>query len=141
MRLTARSEYGLLAMIDLASADAAQPVSAREIAERQGIPVKFLEQLLVSLRRAELVSSVRGARGGFILEGRPAEISVLQVVEALEGPLSTTVCDGDRAAHCGRNGSCAASLVWGKATEAVRDVFDGTTLDVLAAEQHQLDAG
>jgi Rrf2 family protein len=141
VRLTARSEYGLLAMIDLASAPDSEPVCAREIAERQGIPLKFLEQLLVSLRRAGIVRSVRGARGGFTLDRNPARVTVLEVVEALEGPLTSTVCDGDRAASCGKTGSCAASVVWTTATDAVRDVFEQTTLDQLATQQRALDAG
>lgn len=140
MRLTARSEYGLLAMIDLASRDSADPVSAREIAERQDIPLKFLEQLFVALRRAGVVTSVRGARGGFALDRGANEVTVLEIVEALEGPLTTTVCDGDRAANCGKTGSCAASIVWTRATDAVRDVFADTTLDQLAAQQQTLDA-
>ena len=140
MRLTARSEYGLLAMIDLASQGGSDPVSAREIAERQGIPLKFLEQLLVALRRAGVVTSVRGARGGFSLDREAETVTVLEIVEALEGPLQTTVCDGDRAANCGKTGSCAASVVWGRATDAVRHVFEDTTLDQLAAQQRALDA-
>jgi Rrf2 family protein len=127
-------------MIDLASRDSADPVSAREIAERQDIPLKFLEQLFVALRRAGVVTSVRGARGGFALDRGANEVTVLEIVEALEGPLTTTVCDGDRAANCGKTGSCAASIVWTRATDAVRDVFADTTLDQLAAQQQTLDA-
>jgi Rrf2 family protein len=141
VRLTARSEYGLLAMIDLASIAGSQPISAREIAERQGIPLKFLEQLLVALRRAGVVSSVRGAHGGFTLDRGAADVTVLEIVEALEGPLTTTVCDGERAANCGKTGSCAASIVWTRATDAVRDVFEDTTLDQLVVQQRSLDAG
>ena len=128
MRLTAKSEYGLLAMMDLASTDTDDPVSAREISERQAIPVKFLEQLLVHLRKAGLISAVRGAHGGFVLERDPETITVFDVVEALEGPLTTTVCDGERAAVCGRNGSCAAADVWSQATEALKGVFSAKTL-------------
>jgi len=86
MRLTAKSEYGLLAMIEIASAGG-NPVSARSISESQKIPMKFLEQLLVALRRAGLVSARRGAHGGFILAVDESQVTVLDVVEALEGPL------------------------------------------------------
>ncbi len=139
MRLTAKSEYGLLAMIDLACREGDGPVSAREISERQAIPAKFLEQLFVALRKAGLVSAVRGARGGFAL-ARPAEaITVLQVVEALEGPLKTTVCDGERAAACGKGKACAAAHVWERATTAVRSVFGDATLAALARTQQELE--
>ncbi|MDP2299692.1 MAG: Rrf2 family transcriptional regulator, partial [Actinomycetota bacterium] len=67
MRLSARSEYGLLALVDLTTAPGGSPVAAREIAERRGIPPAFLEQLLADLRRAGIVRSTRGAHGGFAL--------------------------------------------------------------------------
>ncbi len=140
MRLTAKSEYGLLAMIDLACRAEAGPVSAREISDRQGIPAKYLEQLFVGLRKAGLVSAVRGARGGFVLERDPGDVNVLDIVEALEGSLRPTVCDGERAALCGRGDSCAASGVWDRATQAVREVLGSTTLASLAQAQEVLDA-
>lgn len=139
MRLTAKSEYGLLAMIDLACRVNEGPVSAREISDRQGIPPKYLEQLFVGLRKAGLVGAVRGARGGFALERPATEITVLDVVEALEGSLRPTVCDGERAALCGRGDSCAASRVWDRATNAVRDVLESTTLASLAEAQTVMD--
>lgn len=140
MRLTAKSEYGLLAMIDIAGSYQSGPASARGISERQAIPVKFLEQLLVSLRKAGLVSSVRGARGGFILTDDPSRITVLDIVEALEGPLVATMCESDRGATCGRSGACAAAAVWNRATRALHDVFAGTSLAELVADQDKLDS-
>lgn len=139
MRLTAKSEYGLLAMIDLACRAGDGPVSTREISDRQEIPAKYLEQLFVGLRKAGLVAAVRGAHGGFRLQRPATEITVLDVVEALEGSLRPTVCDGERAAVCERSGSCAASGVWDRATRAVREVLESTTLESLARAQGQLD--
>ncbi|MBI5231369.1 MAG: Rrf2 family transcriptional regulator [Coriobacteriales bacterium] len=139
MRLTAKSEYGLIATIDLACNFGLGPVSAREISERREIPARFLEQLFVSLRRAGLVTAQRGARGGFKLSRDPEQITVLDVVEALEGPLETSVCDHERASGCGRSASCAASSVWSKATRALRDVFAETTLAELAGTQEAMD--
>jgi len=139
MRLTAKSEYGVLAVIDLACTYGSGPVSARQIAERRGIPPRFLEQLFVSLRRAGIVTAVRGAHGGFTLTRSPAEITVLDVVEALEGPLQSSVCDQERDSGCGKSASCAAAPVWARATHALRDVFAGTTLDSLAGTQGTYD--
>jgi len=139
MRLTAKSEYGLLAMIDLACGAKEGPVSAREISERQAIPAKFLEQLLATLRKEGLISAVRGAHGGFVLERDASQITVLDVVQALEGPLASTVCEGDRAAVCGREGMCAAAGVWSRATDALREVFETTTLADLATAQSEYD--
>ncbi|MDO9107605.1 MAG: Rrf2 family transcriptional regulator [Coriobacteriia bacterium] len=140
MRLTAKSEYGLLAMIYLASSLEDGPVSAREISEQQEIPAKFLEQLFVGLRQAGLVSAVRGARGGFALAHAPEDINVLAIVEALEGPLVATVCEGDRGLTCGRSGACAAAAVWNRATAALRDVFESATLAELVTAQDVIDS-
>ncbi len=139
MRLTAKSEYGVLAMIDLAVNYGEGPVSARGIAERRAIPARFLEQLFVALRRAELVVAVRGARGGFALARDPHDITVLDVVEALEGPLRASVCDTERGVECTQSGACAAAPVWMRATTALRDVFASTTLADLAGTQQQFD--
>lgn len=139
MRLTAKSEYGVLAAIDLACNHGAGPVSAREIAERRGIPPRFLEQIFVSLRRAELVTAVRGAKGGFTLSRDPGEITVLDVVEALEGPLASSLCDQSRDEGCGKSASCAAAPVWARATRALREVFASTTLASLGGTQDSFD--
>ena len=139
MRLTAKSEYGVLAAIDLACNYGAGPVSAREIAERRGIPPRFLEQLFVALRRAELVSAVRGAKGGFVLTRDPRDVSVLDIVEALEGPLASSVCDHAREDTCGKSATCAAAPVWARATSALRDVFATTSLASLAGTQDSFD--
>ena len=139
MRLTAKSEYGVLAAIDLACHFGEGPVSAREIAERRAIPPRFLEQLFVSLRRAGIVTAVRGAKGGFVLSRDPGQITVLDVVEALEGPLVASVCDSTREEGCGKSGSCAAAPVWARATDALRDVFATTTLASLGGTQDTFD--
>ena len=138
MRLTARSEYGLLALIDIACRRGEGPVSARGIAERQHIPGKFLEQLFVALRKAGLVTAVRGAHGGFELSRDPEGITVLDVVEALEGPLQPTQCPALE--PCGRSGPCAAVGVWTQATSALREVLEKTTLAELAELQRGMDA-
>ena len=139
MRLTAKSEYGVLASIDLACNYGEGPVSAREIAERRSIPPRFLEQLFVALRRAGIVTAVRGAKGGFELTRHPSEITVLDVVEALEGPLQASVCDSGRESGCMKSGTCAAAPVWAKATLALKDVFSSASLASLAGTQDTFD--
>jgi len=127
-------------MIELAARSGEGPVSAREIAETRAIPARFLEQLFVALRRAELVTAVRGARGGFVIARDPETITVLDVVEALEGPLTASVCDTDRGLECGHAGACAAAPVWVRATKALREVFAASTLAELAGKQRTFDA-
>jgi len=136
MRLSAPSEYGLLALIDLATAEGARPMATRELAESRGIPPAFLEQLLADLRRAGLVRATRGPRGGFALARCAEEITALEIVEALEGPIAPSVC---APGACGREDGCAAASVWSDVSGAVRDALSGFTLARLAVEQARLD--
>lgn len=143
MRLTSKSEYGLLAMIDIAAADESRPVSVREISDRRTIPRKFLEQIFHALRQAGLVDSRRGPHGGFTLSRSAADITVLEIVEAVEGPLRASVCVAAGSEHegpvCGQHGSCAAASVWSRATEAMRREFDSVSLASLGTEQRDFD--
>lgn len=141
MRLTSKSEYALLAVIEITLNAQEGAVSSRAIAEKRGIPLNFLEQILHELRKVGIITSVRGPKGGFIL-GRPAnEITVLNVVEAVDGPLVSTVCAGtpENEATCARSEVCAAASVWGRATEALRTELEGTTIDTLALRQGSFD--
>jgi Rrf2 family transcriptional regulator, cysteine metabolism repressor len=88
MKITARAEYASLAILELALRFNSGQVQAKEIADRQQIPLKFLEQILIQLRNAGLVRSVRGASGGYLLARSPEEISLKDVVEAVEGELN-----------------------------------------------------
>ncbi len=137
MNLTSRSEYGLLALIELARSEDGGPLSVRAIAEEREIPESFLEQLFASLRRAAIVSSKRGPRGGFTLSRPAEEITALDIVEALEGPLRPSMCAATAA--CERQGSCAAVWVWDEVTDAVRETLAGFTLAELARRQCALD--
>lgn len=127
MKLTTRSRYGTRMLLDLAANDTGGPVRIGEIARRQGISVKYLEKLSRSLKRAGLIKSHRGARGGHVL-ARPAEtISMGEVVRALEGDLSLVSCE--RAGKpCPRLETCPTSWVWKKASEAFLDRLDSIFL-------------
>lgn len=146
MRLTSKSEYALLAAIDLAAAEGGAPLSSRTIAARREVPLKYLEQLLALLRQAGIVTSVRGAQGGYRLSEDPAHVTVLDVVEAVEGPLNATVCESahtgadERGEGCPRQGACAAAAVWSRATEVLKKEFRAVTLDSLAKRQTAIDA-
>jgi Rrf2 family protein len=87
MRISSKGEYGLRALFDLAQRYGAGPVQSHDIHERQGIDENYLNQILISLRKAGLIESVRGPQGGHRLARPPAQITLLEVVVALEGPL------------------------------------------------------
>lgn len=137
MRLTARSEYGMLALIDLAEAYGERPLSVRALAEKRELPTPFLEQLFAALRRAGLVTGVRGPRGGFTLARDPKSITALDIVEALEGELAPTVCAQQGA--CDRSDSCAASSVWTDVASSVREALASWDLEKLADRQRDLE--
>jgi Rrf2 family transcriptional regulator, cysteine metabolism repressor len=133
MNFTAKEDYGLRAVLDLAVNAGAGPVQTREIAARQRIPEQFLEQLLASLRRAEVVRSTRGAGGGYALATTPDKITVGMVLRALSGPLvPTELITGD--SDTGTQDLPEAAVVrgvWESIRAAIREVADRTTLQDL----------
>ena len=106
MRVSTRVTYGIRAMIELAMSFEQGPVNLRTIAEKQGVSVKYLEQLFGRLRNSGLVLSKRGSKGGYKLAKRPEEIKLSEIFLCLEGPVVTVECVGD-VLSCQRAGDCA----------------------------------
>ena len=133
MNFTAKEDYGLRAVLDLAACGGAEPVQTREIAQRQHIPEQFLEQLLAALRRAEVVRSTRGAGGGYTLAASADRITVGQVICALSGPLVPPELIASDSATAARDTPESAVVrgLWLAFREALRGVADGTTLQDL----------
>lgn len=139
MKLSTKGHYGMHAMINLGKRYGEGTVLLREICETHGLSEKYEEQLLRSLRQAGLVDSVRGAKGGFWLTRPPDEITVLEIVEALEGSLH------QKPSRC-RAGTdevprCALFDLWRDATESMREVLAKTTLGDILRRQEQLEGG
>ncbi len=129
MNFTAKEDYGLRVVLDLASHAGAGPVQAREIASRQAIPEQFLEQLLAALRRAEVVRSTRGAAGGYALASDPADITVGMVLRALSGRLVPPNLVELPAGSAAPGGEAAVVRgVWLQVRDAIRSVADRTTV-------------
>ena len=137
MKLSTKGKYGLYAMIYLARHEGEGPQSLKAIAEL-GTPEAYLEQLLGSLRRADLVKTVRGAQGGYQLSRPPEEITLCQIIEAMEGPLSFSDCVGETENACSRSPDCAARGVWEYLTERFNGLMDAITLrDMIHRNLHQ----
>ncbi|MGQ9533257.1 MAG: RrF2 family transcriptional regulator [Desulfotomaculales bacterium] len=134
MRLSTRARYGVRALMDIAQHGATGPVNLKEVAQRQGISEKYLEQVILSLKGAGMVRSVRGARGGFVLNRRPADIRLREIVEVLDGPIGLTDCVLNREV-CPRSDLCAARDVWQEASAALREVLNSLTLEDLLQRQ------
>jgi Rrf2 family cysteine metabolism transcriptional repressor len=139
MNFTAKEDYGLRAVLDLAVHSGAGPVQTREIAARQRIPEQFLEQLLAALRRAEVVRSTRGAGGGYSLAGTPDRITVGQVLRALSGPLvPTELVTGENDLSTKDIPEAAVvRAVWESVRAAIRTVADKTTLQQLLDQRSE----
>ena len=131
-----RTDYGVRAITDLAINYSRGLVQSKAIACRQRIPENYLDQLLTDLRKAGLIKSTRGPQGGHTLARPPSEMTLGQVVEALEGPLFPVGCLDD-AESCALSPNCAQREVWAKVHELTKSVLDATTIDDLARRQQQ----
>jgi Rrf2 family transcriptional regulator, iron-sulfur cluster assembly transcription factor len=118
MKLSTRSRYGTRLMLDMAENYQGGPTQLGLIAKRQGIPVKYLEQIIIPLKKAGYVSSVRGYKGGYMLARAPEEVTIGEIVMLLERGLELTACS-DFPEHCERAETCVMRLLWQQAAEAV----------------------
>ncbi|HEY9766850.1 MAG TPA: Rrf2 family transcriptional regulator [Chroococcales cyanobacterium] len=134
MKLSVRSTYGLRAMLVLAMEYGQGPVMVRKIAERENLPVSYLEQLLAQLRKAGLVSAMRGATGGYALARPPEEVTVLDVFVALEGPLELIDC-ATVASCTWQPDRCALKGFLDQAAAHLATFFEGMPLSSLAKLQ------
>lgn len=133
MKISTKGRYALRLMVDLALEGGGGPVALRDVAKRQGISEKYLEQLVAPLTRAGLLKSVRGAAGGYLLTKAPEAYTAGEILRAQEGSLAPVDCaDGSRA--CPRRDRCPTAPLWRRIAQAVDDVVDGTTLQDLAED-------
>ena len=131
-----KAEYGVRVMAHLAKRDDDQPVSLSSIADAEGLPLAYLEHLVQRLRKAELVESRRGAHGGYTLARAAGEISMAEVVAALEGDIAPIECitaDADGVLTCAREGvePCPTKLLWTRVQGSIVRTLNDMTLDDL----------
>lgn len=127
MKLSTRSRYGTRMMLDLAQHYDDGPVQIGEIAKRQDISVKYLEQLIIPLKKANYITSVRGPKGGHVLAKPPEEITVGEVVKVLEGGIDLTDCI-ENPDICDRSETCLTRCIWESATRAMFQELNSRTL-------------
>jgi len=121
-------------MLALARAHGQGSTFLKDIVERENLPGTYLEQLMVPLRKAGIVQGVRGARGGYTLSRSPAEISVLAIIEALEGPLNLADCPSGSGC-CKKPEGCALQDLWEEGSKALNDLYRGISLASLLERQ------
>ena len=134
MMISTKGRYALRIMVDLALHDGIEPVSVREIAQRQDISGKYMEQIISVLTRAGLLRSVRGAQGGYHLAKTPEDITVGMILRATEGDLAPAECVLNEALHCDRRSECPSRTVFSKVYTAINGVIDSVTLRELMPE-------
>ena len=127
MKISTKGRYALRLMVDLAISEQTTPVSLKDVALRQGLSDKYLEQIVTPLARAGLVRSVRGAGGGYLLTRKPEHYTVGDILRPLEGDLAPVECATDDA-YCDRCTECVTVELWQEIHRAVSQVVDNTTL-------------
>jgi Rrf2 family iron-sulfur cluster assembly transcriptional regulator len=132
MRLTTKGRFAVTAMIDLAMRDGRKPVTLADISERQKISLSYLEQLFGKLRRRELVSSVRGPGGGYQLVRKTDEVSVADIIRAVDEPIDATQCGGRE--NCKDDRKCLTHDLWASLNEKIFDYLNSVTLAQLVAK-------
>ncbi len=141
MRISSRAHYGLRMMTELAKGYGGPPMSLTEIARRETLPLAYLEQLVAPLRKSGLVEGTRGLHGGYRLARSPLQVTVLEIVEIMEGPVAPVEClaEGYRSGTCQREPECLSRPLWGRLQQAVKQVLGGTTLQDLLSDPEAMD--
>lgn len=139
MKISTKGRYALRIMLDLAIHAGNTPVRAKEIAARQDISEKYLEQIISLLNKAGYVKSMRGAQGGYLLTKTAKEYTVGMILRLAEGSIAPVACVDETVEICERKSACVSAVLWEKINQAVNEVVDNTTLQDLLDWQKQLE--
>lgn len=138
MRISTRGQNAIKLMLDLATYNNGEPVKLKDIAKRQNISEKYLEQIVSVLQKASLVKSFKGSRGGYILQYPPKKYTVGYILKTVEGDMTPTDCVGENGVICENSGICVSHRLWQKLYTAINDVLEGITLADMLEWQSEL---
>ena len=138
MKISTKGRYALRLMLDIALNDAKTPVRIKDIAERQQISDKYLEQIVSSLNKAGFVKSLRGPQGGYRLTKKPEEYTVGMILRLIEGSLAPVACLDDDINNCTRADRCPTLILWEKLYDAISEVVDNIILADLISWQKNM---
>jgi Rrf2 family protein len=142
MSVSQKSQYALRALFELARRLGEGPVAVADIAEVQAIPRRFLELIIAQLRQCGFVASHRGVQGGYTLAVAPAEISVADIIRAIDGSVAPVKCIASQSpAECRLKGQCVFADLWKRARDAVANVYETTTLQDLIDHERRPTVG
>ncbi len=140
MKISTKGRYALRLMLDLATYNTGEPVSIKDIAKRQQISEKYLEQIIAVLNKAGFVRSIRGAQGGYMLKKEPKDYTVGMILRQTEGDLAPVACVGEEGMECDRKAECVTVRIYEMINDAVNGVVDHITLaDLLEWQAEKLD--
>ena len=130
MKLTSKGRYAVMAMADLAKTNAIQPISLTEISLRQGISISFLEQIFLKLKKNNLVHSLRGPSGGYLLSKPPSEIKLSSIIKAVDEKVETVGCKKESKKGCtGKSIKCITHNLWDDLENHINSFFEKNTLN------------
>ena len=139
MKITYKGDYALKAILDLSyNFREGNAVPLADISKRQNIPEKYLEQIMLVLKRAGYVSSKRGIGGGFYLQKSPKELTLGEIIRVIEGSIEPIACGIENYDCCGEEEKCAFREVWLKVTRAITDIVDTVTFEHMMKRTHEL---
>jgi len=141
MHITYKGDYALKTILDLAMHYGNGPVTIHELAKRADIPTKFLEQILLDLKRGGFVQSKRGKVGGYFLSKKPAQIKLGEVIRFIDGPIEPLSCVDKNYKGCVDVRQCVLRKVWIQVAQATRSIVDGITFEELAKRAKGLKEG
>tara|TARA_B100000963_G_scaffold70840_1_gene59046 strand:+ start:107 stop:532 length:426 start_codon:yes stop_codon:yes gene_type:complete len=138
MRLTSKGRYAVMALVDLAKFNNINPVSLRDISLRQGISLDYLEQIFSKLRRKEIVQSVRGTQGGYILNRKAKEIKLTNIFDAVDEKVKTVQCKKDSKKGCnGKATKCITHDLWDELEHHINNFFEQKSLEDLVRSNEE----
>ncbi|MGL5259760.1 MAG: RrF2 family transcriptional regulator [Lachnospiraceae bacterium] len=137
MKISTKGRYAVRVMLDLAANNTGEYIKVKQIAERQGISEKYLEQIIAILNKAGYVKSVRGAQGGYRIAKEPKNYTVGMILRLTEGSLSPVACLDDEINECERCDTCETLDVWKRLAGAINMVVDGVTIQDLVDKQQE----
>ena len=132
MKLTSKGRYAVMALVDLAKFNNINPVSLRDISLRQGISLDYLEQIFSKLRKKEIVQSVRGTQGGYVLNKKMKEIRLTNIFDAVDEKVKTVQCKKESKKGCnGKSTKCLTHNLWDELENHINDFFEKKSLEDL----------
>ena len=138
MRVSTRGRYALRLMLDLAMNNTGEPVRLKDVAKRQEISEKYLEQIISILNKAGFVKSVRGPAGGYSLKRKPEEYTVGMILRLTEGSLAPVACVEEGVENCPKAETCVTLTVWQQLNDAINQVVDNITLADLVERSEEM---